>query len=198
MKTLKLLLLLLSVSIGHAQTPVNLGITGGLNHNIINGDYDIDLLETSNATGSFGAFGRLKIKKISLTTEALWTTKSGNLENVNTGQTEKIKFNSFDLPMMLGYKFVDLKVIRLRAHAGVVPSLGLTPKTNILNKDSWSDSYWSGVTGITVDIPVFTFGLRYQFGLSDFYEEAGSAVTMPTVTALNSNIVTLHMAIKFL
>ena len=195
MKIFKLLLLLFTVAIGHAQTPINLGITGGLNHTIINGDYNIDLLETSNATGSFGAFGRLKIKKISLTTEALWVTKSGNIEDAATGETEKIKFTSFDFPMMLGYKFFDAKVLRLRVHAGAVASQGLNSKSSVLSDEFWADSYWSGVTGLTVDIPLVTVGVRYQFALDDFYTDA---VGSSPVNSISGDMVTLHVAIKFL
>ena len=171
---------------------VNIGLKGGANYNFNGFESDSLQLSFNNAV-SFqgGAFVRLKIKKIHAQVEALFTSRRGEVLNVQSGKD--INFYTFDIPLIVGYKLVDLKVIKLRLNAGLIPSFNAA-KLGDLDKGSFKDSFYSAMGGVSVDIPLFLFDLRYQGAIGDYYQ----LQNVNSKTTLSNSLLTLSVAWKII
>jgi len=171
---------------------VNLGIKASANydyHGFSSDSLDLSFENTTSYSG--GAFLRVKIKKISLQAEGLFIGRKGT---VSVNDVEKsINFYSFDLPLLIGYKLIDLKVIKLRLNAGVIPSFHIKSFGD-LEDANFEDSFYSLAGGISVDIPLFIFDIRYQGAIGDYY----ALKNIDSSTTLTSSLVTLSVAWKIL
>lgn len=205
-KIILLFAIILSSSVLFAQSPLNLGVKLGANYSIIKSDVKgSSLSDQSKMSFTGGALARLKIKKLSLQAELLFATKGGELKAGNI--TEKVNFSTLDVPLLVGYKIFDLKVLKIRANAGVVPSFTLSKdKNTFLYKEGYKDSYISAAAGFSVDIPLFIFDVRYQHGLGEFYDvKKGidsqtfpAGVTVEGDGTISNNLLTISVAYKFL
>lgn len=176
-----------------AFSQINLGIKIGGNYNF-NG-FESDSLGLSlNDEISFQAGGlvRLKIKKIHLQGEALFSSRKGEIIS-GSGTNSKINFYTFDIPLIIGYKLIDLKVVKVRLNAGLVPSFNVV-KLGDLEKLDYKDSFYSATGGISVDVPLFLFDLRYQGAIGDYYE----VQSVNHTTTLTNNLLTFSVAWKIL
>ena len=193
MKTVKIALLfafLLGVQSVYSQ--VNLGLKVGANYNFNGYQSDSLNLNLDNATSfSGGAFLRIKVKKLSIQGEGLLAHRKGAYEK--NGLSSKIDFYAFDVPILLGYKLIDLKVVKLRVNAGVIPSFTIT-KTDDLGELDYKDAFYSAAAGVTLDIPLFMFDLRYQGGIVDYSSLKG----INSNTTLNNSLVTLSVGWKII
>ena len=203
MKNLLLLFtILLTASITVAQSPLNIGLKVGGNYSIVKSDFPstgglASFEDKSKISYSFGALARLKLKKFHVQGEILYVTKKGEIETSTFGvsQATDIDFATFDVPILIGYKIADLKVVKARINAGVIPSFTANKKANdLMEEDGYKDSYISAAGGISVDIPLFLIDLRYQHGLGDFYELEDSGST----SSVSNNLITLSVAYKIL
>lgn len=169
MKTWLLAASLLLASTAFAQLPINIGIKGGANYSLINTESS-GLSTSGNAGYLGGAFVRLKIKKLSVQAEGLFVGVRGKSER-NPLPTLKIEdeisYSNFDVPILVGYKFLDLKLVKFRVNGGITQSFNAFTGGDDSNFD-FEDSYTSGVIGVSCDIPLLVFDLRYQHTFNDF------------------------------
>jgi hypothetical protein len=182
--------LIFAAQTGYSQ--INLGLKFGGNYNF-NG-FESDSLDLSfNNAASFqgGGFVRVKIKKIHVQVEGLFTQRKGEAL-YNTGSSN-INFYSFDVPLIIGYKLIDLKVIKLRLNAGLIPSFTMA-QFGDLNKDSYKDSFYSAMGGVSLDIPMFLFDIRYQGAIGDYYQ----LQNVNHNTTLSNSLLTLSVAWKII
>ncbi len=171
---------------------VNLGIKFGANYNFNGFESDsLDLSFNNATTVQFGALARVKIKKIHLQGEALFTSRKGEVIDINSQQ--KINFYTFDTPLIIGYKLMDLKVVKLRLNAGLIPSFNIA-KLGDLDKANYVDAFYSATGGISLDIPLFLFDLRYQGAIGDYYE----LKDVNQHTTLNNSLLTLSVTWKII
>lgn len=172
---------------------INLGLKGGMNYNFTQIESSLNASEISNAASwCGGAFVRLKLDKFHVMGEGLFTGHQGGLK-LASSQEEKINFYTVDVPLLLGYKVIDLKVVKFRLNAGIVPSFTVL-KLGDLEKADYQDSYVSVAGGLSVDIPLFLFELRYQGGLGTYYEVQNSL----NDTRITNNMLTLTMGWKII
>jgi hypothetical protein len=184
-----------------AQLPLNLGIKGGLSYSILDTDFNNARLE-SNGGIIAGPFARLKVKKYSLQAEALFLTRKGAIAYNNVNNVERLKRfhkNSIDLNLLFGYVFLDAKIIKLRGLIGASNSQNIYQGGNLV-KDSYNSNVYSGLVGISLDIPFFLFEVRYQHGFSPFYE--GAFHDLSTIQAnptgkVNNNMLHFTVGYKF-
>jgi hypothetical protein len=172
---------------------VNFGLKIGGNYNINNFSSDSLNLELENTTSLLGGgFVRIKIKKLSFQGEALLANKKAEIVNAISGNS-KVSFNSFDIPLMVGYKLIDLKVVKLRVNAGLIPSF-VIGNGGDLDKANYKDAFYSATAGISLDVPLLLFDLRYQGAIGDYYElqHANSSTT------LTNSMITLSVGWKIL
>jgi hypothetical protein len=193
MKLQKYLLLLVLMVLTHtAFSQVNFGIKGGANYNFNGFESDsLDLKFNDEASIQGGAFVRVKIKKVHCQVEALFTGRRGEMLDGQDGR--KINFSTFDVPLIIGYKLIDLKVAKVRLNAGLIPSFTMTHFGD-LDKDSYKDSFYSAMGGISLDIPLFLFDLRYQGAVGDYYE----LQNVNSNTTLSNSLLTLSVAWKII
>lgn len=164
-----------------AQSPVTFGPKVGLNYNKIyssdnqsNVDYDYI------RTWSGGAFVRASIGKAYIQPEAYFNTKGSNLlikkdpnDAITSDVNGKIRLNSLDVPLLIGYKLAEgkRKKSNIRVFGGPVASFVLKEKQNDL-KLLDDDSYTFNKTNIGVqvgagfDLGSLTFDARYETGLN--------------------------------
>jgi len=171
---------------------VNIGIKAGANYNFNGFSSDSLNLSLDNAVSySGGAFVRVKIKKISLQAEGLFLSRKGQVSNA--GVNKNINFYSFDLPLLIGYKIMDLKVLKIRINAGIIPSYTIK-NLGDLDEANFEDSFYSAAAGVSLDIPLFLFDLRYQGAIGDYY----SLQHINSSTTLTNSLLTLSVAWKIL
>lgn len=172
---------------------VNFGLKVGGNYNINSFKSDSLNLELDNTTSLLGGgFVRIKIKKLSFQGEALFANKKAEIVNA-TANNGKISFNSFDIPLMIGYKLIDLKVVKLRVNAGLIPSFVISNGGD-LNEANYKDAFYSATAGISLDVPLLLFDLRYQGAIGDYYE----LQQVNSNTTLTNSMITLSVGWKIL
>lgn len=172
---------------------INLGIKGGPNYNFTDYKTDLPNLNFNNAASwCGGAFVRVKIKKFHVMAEGLFTGHQGGMK-VDLNEESKINFYTVDVPLLIGYKLIDLKVVKLRLNAGVVPSFTAL-KLGDLPASDYKDSYISAAAGVSLDIPLFIFELRYQGGLGEYHQIENNIAN----TTITNNMLTLSMGWKII
>lgn len=188
-----------------AQLPINIGFKVGGNYSLVKSDFEIgggSGFSTSDKNKmSFlgGTLVRIKLKKLSLQGEVLFVTRTGEVDvDSGFGSPTKadIKFSTLDIPLLVGYEVLDLKVAKLRVNAGVIPSFkaSVSDINAGLGKEGYKDSFVSGAIGASVDIPLFIFDVRYQHGLGKVYELKSNISTFE----LNNNLLTVSVAWKII
>lgn len=196
MKKVKLLILIAALffaNVANAQFDFCLGPKVGYQTQSISlKSADIKNSFENNIT--FGVFGRITIGKFIVQPELLYF-KTGKVlnfkKNINIGEQginvkPKITINqsNLSLPIMLGYQFVDNKLLKMRANVGpimyfvvdseqkvsvedVPTSIGIEEPTigNIETKNFT----WGAGLNLGADIWRFTIDINYSFGLSNLF-----------------------------
>ena len=169
----------------HAQ--VNLGVKAGLNYSMLDAKLErID--EIDKPTALAGAFVRFKANRVSLQVEGLLALKSGDLESPEKSITAFDQL-TIDIPVLLGLRLANGKVVKLRALGGVVQSVQLGEMGDFDAKE-YNPNYLSAAAGLSLDIPLFIIDLRYQHALTPALENATGNI--------KSNLITLSLGYKFL
>jgi hypothetical protein len=122
----------------YAQT-FNLGILGGINSNRVttgtlsgSNSYTFSDLKSDASMGyHLGAFARVGGKKLFLQPEVLYSVKKGSTSlnfsanNENYPFTQELDLKAVQIPLLLGYKLINLKVASLRIFTGPAMSVNL-------------------------------------------------------------------------
>lgn len=153
-----------------------------------------------------GIFGRVVIKDFIIQPELLWF-KSGqvfNLENEGIlNPTLTMSQQNLALPIFLGYQFLDLKLVKLRANVGPVMYF-VVDQTNKCNYDDQSldveanGMTWGGALNLGIDVLMFTLDINYSFGLSDIVKANQVSIAGETFNIDNTkqNIFTVTLGVK--
>ena len=190
MKALFLFISILFISIiGKSQiSPVTFGPQMGINHNSLSASVKA-YKEIAKVGMQGGLFFRLTLGKIIIQPEAVIGLKRGELEFVYTPEgllpgindlsaTQELAITSLDVPMMVGYQFLDLPILKLRALAGPVASIIMNEKVSISKNEGLTDvpttnlvqlqesALWSLQAGLGADVWKLAVDVRYNFGLS--------------------------------
>jgi len=121
-----------------------------------------------------GAFMRLG-ENVYFQPEILYTTRGGILTD-SLNFEENIKFKNLDIPLLVGFHLLDLKVFNLRFMGGPVASFILDKELEF-DKDmvdpitdaELKDIIWGLDVGLGVDVLFLTLDVKYQFGLNNIY-----------------------------
>ncbi|SFN67837.1 Outer membrane protein beta-barrel domain-containing protein [Chryseobacterium oleae] len=152
----------------------HIGIKGGAN-------FTKTSSESSTLEGKYG-FGyqggimtRMDIGSLYVQGEALFNKRKTSFDTKD-GTSAKLSWNSVDIPVVVGYKFINTKDFNVRAFAGGVYSYAF--KNNLSTSKALQEGFKSfdksniGITGgIGVDYKNFTADLRYETGLSSISKE---------------------------
>lgn len=177
--TIALLTIVLST---YAQLPFtfDLGIKAGINSNQVNtSSATINNINYTNFTSTgksgfdFGIFARLGGKRLYLQPELLYCQQNG--QSGDALVTQNLNLKTIQVPVLLGFKLINLRVASLRAFTGPAMSYVLTSSNlemNLPNFDpkNLKNNIWNWQLGAGIDILKFTFDIRYSWGLSNTSE----------------------------
>lgn len=141
---------------------------------------------------TFGVFGRVTIKKFIVQPELLYF-KSGKVFEIsviddnfgidNPALNPTFTFNQANLalPIFLGYQFLDLDLIKMRANVGPVfyfavgkteYSSNFTGDDNHKMQESPNENMTMGAAlNLGVDVWRFTLDINYSLGLTDAFDD---------------------------
>ncbi len=128
----------------------------------------INFNSISKSGYNLGLFARIGVNKVYVQPEILFCHK---ICESNAGVvTQNLTLNTFQFPLLLGYKLIDLKLVSLRLFTGPAVSLKASASQGSslssislgkLNNDTWDWQFGSGI-----DVGPLTFDIRYEYGLS--------------------------------
>jgi hypothetical protein len=168
-----------------SQGPISFGPKVGWNTDRLTTDYS-QYIKDFKSGFQGGLFLSVYINKLYFQPEAYFSIKRGSLEtsydplNPNGPMiiTQNIKLKTVDVPLLLGYKVLDLKLIRFRFWGGPVASFLLDKEfalsvngnneTDRITHDDFKSASWSGQVGAGLDILMLTFDFGYEFGIDSF------------------------------
>jgi len=207
--------LLLCISFANAQ--LNFGIKAGYNSSlgandlgsITNGSYNLKSVNSEYKNGfQAGIFARLGVNKVYFQPELLYAMGKKdynmtvtNSDNTVTGTFDKsVKISTVDVPLLLGYKVLDLKLVNLRVFAG--PKLrfnaGSTLDFNNVTGGNFNTADLQrdvkaaqlGLeAGFGVDVLMLSLDFRYQV-INDMYQTKLKDVTVDNLPA-NTFVISL-------
>ena len=171
MKSKLVLLGLLFCAIGtFAQKPLSIGIKGGYSSSKVTTKLNVDENSINNYIA--GAMVRVNMSKLYLQPEAYFSTKGGKWGK------DEINFKTIDVPVLLGVKFLDLKVAKLRINAGPVMSFITDKKINHVGEEKkFKDNFVGFQYGAGVDVLNLTLDARFEnsFGNLNSGTEGGKS-----------------------
>lgn len=181
-----------------------------LDENVIKSDFKGNM--------TFGVFARLTIKNIVLQPELLYF-KSGKvfevsalgndwgLNNLIPNPTFTISQSNFALPIMIGYQFIDIPIIKMRANVGPVFYFALGKAEYSMNgediplpvESATEDMTMGAALNLGLDIWKLTLDINYSLGLTDVFDDeleiAGHEIDLGDDTKQNIFTVTLGFKI---
>ncbi len=178
MKKISFLLLLGILSkISFAQVPLfSLGPKIGANYSTLKNVQEDVRLQSDYFTGfAAGAFVRVNIRRLYLQPEVYFSQKGSNFTIGQPASTithgAKVRLHSIDVPVLVGFRLIDLKVANLRILAGPVFTNVMDEHKNDLKEldpenYKFEKSNVGYQAGVGIDIANFTFDARYEGGLN--------------------------------
>ena len=187
MKKVFFTLILVSTSmVMLAQNPISFGPKVGFNTTTLSTDYT-DYLDKIKSGGQAGLFFSINMEKFYIQPEAYFSLKRGELDTRigdptdPTGSldiSQSVSLKTVDIPLLLGYRLIDLKIARLRLWGGPVASYVLNKdytltingidKSSTITKEDFKDATWSVQLGAGLDVLMLTLDVGYHFGLDNF------------------------------
>jgi Outer membrane protein beta-barrel domain len=175
------------------------GVKGGLNKSTTLTESTINSATFSSLSKSgynLGVFARLGVKKFYVQPEILFCHK---LCGSSAGAVlQNLTLNTFQMPVLLGYKLIDLKLASLRVFTG--PAMSVKASGNQVSNissvslDKLNNNTWDWQLGSGIDIGPLTFDIRYEWGLSK--------LSVPILTGSGfgnkANFVSLAVGFKFI
>ncbi len=208
-KTFFIAMLLLSVTFAEAQ--LNFGIKAGYNSSLSfdnissvqGGDYNLSNVKSELANGFHaGAFARIFFDKLYVEPELLYSMQKKeyemtvqDAENQDVSVNELVNFNTIDIPILIGYKVLDLRLVNLRVFAG--PKLRLNAGSEIsfdnltdgdgIDKEKLTGEFKNSQIGLEagagIDVLMLTLDFRFNL-INDIYQ-----ATWETSPTTNTNFV---------
>lgn len=172
MKTFALLcILLVSSFVISAQSPLNFGIKAGFNSSKIT--TDLGNFDENNITNFVaGAFARVNVKSFYLQPEAYFSSKGGELEDINSKNSFDLK--TIDVPVLLGYKIINKGLLNLRVNTGPVFSFVTSEDVDVPDESAFEsghlkDSIFGWQYGAGLDLLFFSLDVRMENSFGDIY-----------------------------
>jgi hypothetical protein len=121
----------------------------------------------------FGAFARFG-KKLYVQPELMFVSKGGTIQtDLNKSS---VKLNTMQIPVMVGYRLLNFKVVNLRVMGGPALSFIVNKEITIKEGEQFikdtniKDAIWSLQLGAGVDVLMFTLDVRYEWGLNNIWD----------------------------
>lgn len=145
------------------------GLKGGMNLSKFS---TANTFSSDNQAGFYsGIWARIGAVGLHLQPELYYSAKNTTLVDPNSGAENEVKFNSLDLPVLVGTKF-GAAGVGLRINTGPMISFVLSDEqsfgnaTSNLVKGNFKDQAFAWQFGAGVDVGKLGFDLRYELGLT--------------------------------
>ena len=217
-KVLLLFAALFMATIANAQiSPITFGPKVGYQTTKLSVD-EANIKSDFKGNMTFGVFARLTIKNVIVQPELLYF-KSGKVFEVNVlgdnwglnnlipNPTFTINQSNLALPIMIGYQFIDIPIIKMRANVGPVFYFAVGKAEYSMNGEDIPLPVESATENMTMgaalnlglDIWKLTLDINYSLGLTDVFDDeleiAGHEVDLGDDTKQNIFTVTLGFKI---
>ncbi|MCX6247516.1 MAG: porin family protein [Bacteroidetes bacterium] len=182
MKKFSLLLAILIFTAGATFGQFNFGLKIGYNASKLSTSLD-SITSSFNSGMHFGAFFRFGLgKKIYIQPEAYYTLQGGLFKNdaANTlnNWEQKVTVGTLDIPVLIGFKLINAKIVNWRIMAGPMVSFVVNSKiknvslTGPITSSDITKLNWYMQVGTGVDLWFLTLDIRYQVGLNHMINSA--------------------------
>jgi hypothetical protein len=173
-KIFLLLVFLLSADIMFGQ--FDFGLKLGYNASKLS--TNLDSVTSSFGSGfHVGAFARIG-KKFYLQPEGYYSMQTNKFKGDSTNWAQNVTIGSMDIPLLVGFKALDAKVVKIRIMAGPVASFVVNRKvkdledvTGPLTEADINNVNWMLQAGAGLDALFLTFDIRYQVGLNSVIQD---------------------------
>ena len=182
MKKIMLLTILIVLSAGVTFGQFSYGLKIGYNASKLHSSLD-SIKSSFNSGFHFGAFVRFG-KKVYLQPELYYTLQGGifqnNVSNTYNNWKQHVTVGTMDIPVLVGFKMMDMKVVNWRIMAGPMASFVVNSKitdvnlTGPIKKSDINSANWYVQVGTGVDVFFLTLDIRYQIGLNQMIKSAES------------------------
>jgi hypothetical protein len=169
-----------------AQGPISFGPKIGWNSDRLTTDYTHYVKDAKSGLQG-GVFLSIYLHRLYFQPEAYFSLKRGALQTsfgdpFNPGSTlnvsQSVNLQSIDVPLLLGFKVLDLKLLRFRVWGGPVASFLLNKeytlsingenKSDRITREDFRKATWSGQVGAGLDLLMLTFDIGYEFAINSF------------------------------
>ncbi|MDX9906558.1 MAG: porin family protein [Bacteroidales bacterium] len=171
----------------------------GYNAAKLSTDFDT-IKESVKSTFQIGAFARLG-KKLYVQPELYYATSGGSFKIEGTTLKQDIRMNNICVPVLVGYKVINAKVINLRVMAGPVATFIINKKVTTndliqypLQKSDLKNIAWGLDLGAGADIFFLSLDIRYEIGLNNIYIIPENA----TDNKIKSNLFIVSLGFKLI
>ena len=166
--------LILVCSVSFAQSPINLGIKVGVNSSELKMDGSEFSKDNVNNFLA-GVFIRLNLHKLYVQPEAYFNSKGGDLKSIAGKSSFDLK--TIDVPVLLGYKIINMGPLNVRVNAGPVFSF-VTDKSidgpSTFSTDNLKDNYAGIQYGVGADFMFLSLDIRMENSFGDVYSGNGN------------------------
>jgi hypothetical protein len=211
---MKKVLLLLMVAalplLAMAQDRIAVGLKTGFNSSkftITDLDYRWqDVKEEAKAGYLFGAYARLRlVGNLSVQPELYYAKKEGKADytigNNDLGYDEGemiTTMKTWDLPILLHLRLLDLKVASVYGVAGPMASFNASSTTNLKQDIDFKNSTWTFQAGGGVEFWRLTADVRYEWGLNNVANGDLESTIGDVTFGKRSNVLTFSLGFKLL
>jgi len=207
-KTILTFTLMAVVLSSFAIGPFTIGLKGGINSSKITTDNYSgqgvtfnDFKSDAKSGFNLGAFARLGTK-IYLQPELLYCVRNSQSTDATGTASQSVKLKTIQVPILLGFKLIDLKLASIRAFTG--PAMSFPMKSSkvtydgvsgpIYDTENYKNNIWDWQLGAGVDVGMITLDCRYEWGLSNTSEGNVSKVGFVN----KGNTLTFSVGFKFI
>ena len=151
------------------KSPIHIGLKGGANFSKL--PISSSGISSKYATGfSAGAFTRIDISKVYVQGELLFSKKASKF-NSDLLNDQKVSWSSIEVPVLVGYKLLNMDLLNVRIFGGGVYSYTISEKSSLFKQinssfNKFDKSNIGYQVGAGIDVGKLTFDLRYEGGLS--------------------------------
>jgi hypothetical protein len=224
MKKILFAVVLLTFTSSIFSQTLNFGIKAGINSQKITtdsykgiGGYTFSDFKSDTKLGyNVGVFARLGANKLYLQPEVLYSIKKGSASqnlaessgSLDAGvYTQTFDVKSIQVPLLLGYKLIDLKLASVRLFTGPAMSVilrnsqisltgsgGVAVDPSLYDPKTFKNNVWNWQLGGGVDVGPLVLDVRYEWGLTNVSD--GDVTKIGFVN--KGNILTFSLGYKLL
>jgi hypothetical protein len=156
----------------------------------------VNNLKSNLLIGAFARFG----KKIYIQPEINWLTQGSVLEFPSLSNpnpvSQEIKLNTIQVPVSVGWRIINLKVVNIRIYGGVSANFVTNTTINTENGDGseyllpsdFSNIQWQWQLAAGVDVFMFALDVRYFGGINNIMSKDVTIDSQTQTISSKSNL----------